>query len=70
MELNKIYNEDCLVGMKKIPDASVDCIICDLPYEVLNRGNEKAQWDNIIHIDPLFKEYWRIAKVNAAIILF
>ena len=56
--------------MKKIPDASVDCIICDLPYEVLNRGNEKAQWDNIIPIEPLFKEYWRIAKVNAPIILF
>ena len=70
MELNKIYNEDCLVGMKKIPDASVDCIICDLPYEVLNRGNEKAQWDNIIPIEPLFQEYWRIAKVNAPIILF
>ena len=32
MELNKIYNEDCLVGMQNIPDKSVDCIICDLPY--------------------------------------
>lgn len=70
MELNKIYNEDCLIGMKKIPDASVDCIICDLPYEVLNRGNEKAQWDKIIPIEPLFQEYWRIAKANAPIILF
>ena len=25
MELNKIYNEDCLEGMKRIPDGSVDC---------------------------------------------
>ena len=41
MELNKIYNEDCLVGMKKIPDASVDCIICDLPYGVLNKKSEE-----------------------------
>ena len=32
MELNKIYNEDCLEGMKRIPDGSVDCVICDLPY--------------------------------------
>ena len=70
IELNKIYNEDCLSGMKKIPDGSVDCIICDLPYEVLNRGNEKAQWDCMIPIDPLFKEYWRVAKENAPIILF
>lgn len=70
IEQNKIYNEDCLEGMKRVPDGSVDCVICDLPYEVLNRGNEKAQWDNIIPIEPLFKEYWRIAKPNAPIILF
>lgn len=32
IELNRIYNEDCLVGMKRIPDKSIDAIICDLPY--------------------------------------
>ena len=32
MEVNKIYNEDCLEGMKKIPDGSIDMILCDLPY--------------------------------------
>lgn len=40
IELNKIYNEDCLEGMKKIPDGSVDCIVCDLPYGVLNKQSE------------------------------
>lgn len=29
--LNKIYNEDCLQGMAKIPDKSIDMILCDLP---------------------------------------
>lgn len=38
IELDKIYNEDCLVGMKRIPDASVDCIITDPPYELENQG--------------------------------
>ena len=28
IELNKIYNEDCLEGMKKIPDGSVDEYVC------------------------------------------
>lgn len=70
MELNKIYNEDCLVGMKKIPDASVDCIICDLPYGVLNKKSEGGGWDSIIPLEPLWKEYLRITKPNAAIILF
>ena len=27
IELNKIYNEDCLEGMKRIPDGSVDCVL-------------------------------------------
>ena len=31
LELNKIYNEDCLVGMNDIPDKSIDMILCDLP---------------------------------------
>ena len=29
---NHIFNEDCLEGMKKIPDGSIDMILCDLPY--------------------------------------
>lgn len=32
MELNKLYNMDCLIGMQEIPSGSVDLIICDLPY--------------------------------------
>ena len=32
MELDRIYNEDCLVGMKHIPDGSVDCCITSPPY--------------------------------------
>lgn len=32
MELNKIYNEDCLVGMKNIPDKAIDLVVTDPPY--------------------------------------
>lgn len=70
IELNKIYNEDCLEGMKRIPNGSIDCIICDLPYEVLNKGNEAAQWDRIIPFEPLWEQYERVIKENGAIILF
>ena len=59
MELNKIYNEDCLVGMKKIPDASVDCIICDLPY-----GTTACKWDSIIPFEPLWEQYHRVLKTG------
>ena len=39
MEINKIYNEDCLEGMKRIPDGSVDLIVTDPPYKTTSRGN-------------------------------
>ena len=38
MELNKIYNEDCIEGMKKIPDGSVDLILTD-PHELFGVRN-------------------------------
>ena len=59
MELNKIYNDDCLVGMKKIPDASVDCIICDLPY-----GTTACKWDSVIPFEPLWEQYHRVLKTG------
>ena len=65
MEIDTIYNMDCLEGMKMIPDGSVDCIICDLPY-----GTTRNQWDSIIPLPELWAEYKRIAKPNAAIVLF
>ena len=49
IELNKIYNEDCLEGMKRIPDGSVDCVICDLPY-----GTTKNSWDTVIPLEGLW----------------
>ena len=70
IELNKIYNEDCLEGMKRIPDGSVDCIVCDLPYGVLNKQSEGGGWDSIIPLNSLWEQYQRITKPNAAIILF
>lgn len=32
MELNKIYNEDCLATMARMPDGFVDLVITDPPY--------------------------------------
>ena len=70
IELDKIFNEDCLEGMKRIPDGSVDAVICDLPYGVLNKNNPDAQWDNIIPFNSLWEQYRRITKPTAAILLF
>ena len=64
IELNKIYNEDCLEGMKRIPDGSVDMILCDLPY-----GTTACKWDTVIPFEPLWEQYERVIKDNGAIVL-
>ena len=64
MELDVIYNEDCIEGMKKIPSNSIDMILCDLPY-----GVTQNKWDSVIPLDILWKEYKRIIKPNRAIVL-
>lgn len=65
LELNKVHHMDCLEGMKLIPDKSIDMILCDLPY-----GTTANKWDIKIPFDELWKQYERIIKDNAAILLF
>ena len=70
MTLDTIYNEDCLEGMQRIPDGTIDAVICDLPYGVLNGESEGGSWDTIIPFEPLWAEYCRVCKPTAAIVLF
>jgi len=70
IQLDTIYNEDCLEGMKRIPDGSIDAVICDLPYGVLNEKAEGGSWDSIIPLEPLWEQYLRVTKPNGAIVLF
>ena len=64
------YNADCMEVMREIPDHSVDMVLCDLPYGVLNKSNPHAQWDKPLPLDELWNHYRRVCKDNAAIVLF
>jgi site-specific DNA-methyltransferase (adenine-specific) len=64
MSYAKLMHGDCLKAMRRIDDHSVDLIIADLPY-----GVTKNVWDRLIPFEPLWTEYRRIAKANAAIVL-
>jgi site-specific DNA-methyltransferase (adenine-specific)/modification methylase len=70
MKIDNIYNMDCLEGMKQIPDGTIDAVICDLPYGVLNGESDGGSWDTIIPFEPLWAEYRRVCKPTAAIVLF
>lgn len=70
IERNKLYNGDCLEVMKEIPDHSIDLILADPPYNVLNKSNPDAQWDKEVDLKALWKQYKRIIKPNGAVLLF
>lgn len=57
MRIN-LYNEDCLIGMKRIPDASVDCVLTDPPYLYLKNQKLDRSFDE----QAFFAEVKRILK--------
>lgn len=65
MCITKLLQGDCLELMKKIPDNSVDMILCDLPY-----GTTRNKWDVIIPFEALWERYNHIIKKNGVIALF
>lgn len=66
----ELWLGDCLQLMGDISDESVDMILCDPPYGVLNRQNPKAKWDSQIDLATMWSHYIRVIKPNGAILLF
>lgn len=64
--LNTIYNEDCISGMERIPDASVDCILTDPPYKYLKNQKLEVDFDE----RAFFNKCKRVLKKDGMIVLF
>ena len=60
-----LINDDCIKVMPKIPDKSIDMVLCDLPF-----GITSCTWDIIIPFDKLWQQYKRIIKDNGVMVLF
>lgn len=39
LQVNRIYNEDCLIGMKNIEDNSINLVVTDPPYKTITGGD-------------------------------
>ena len=65
LELNKIYNGDCLELIKEIPAGSIDFVCTDLPYGITN-----CDFDVKIDLKKFWEEIHRVTKLNAAVALF
>lgn len=61
---DKLLEDDCLTAMRRMPDKSIDMVLCDLPY-----GITQNKWDCPIPLNELWNEYKRIVKDRGAIVL-
>lgn len=67
----KIINGDCLEILKTVKKKSIDLIITDVPFGILNKSNKEAQkFNQTVDTKQLFKEYKRIIKDKGVIIVF
>ena len=55
-----VFNGDCLQVMKDLSGNSIDCFICDLPFECLS--TKGCSWDIKIDLEAFWKEVKRLAK--------
>jgi len=68
MELNKIYNMDCLDGMKQLDDECIDLTITSPPYDNLRTYNGNiAQW-SFEKFQDIAKELYRVTKQGGVVV--
>jgi site-specific DNA-methyltransferase (adenine-specific) len=85
LELNRIYQRDCIEGMRMIPDKSIDLIATDPPYEIsrktnFHKGNAKrkrhdydfGEWDKADDdlIENAIREGYRVLRNGGVMYTF
>ena len=73
-KIQQIINEDCIAGMKKQEDNSVDIIICDPPYNIGkdfgNNSDKQKMDDYLIWCDEWIGECIRILKPHGTLYIY
>ena len=80
MKTDIVYLGDCIQGLKKIPENSIDCVITDPPYNILNVSDIKIKnviikrdmgWDRgCLDIPQIMGEFERILKDGGTFLIF
>lgn len=63
--IDKIFNEDCLIGMERLADNSVDFVLTDLPFGIVD-----CDWDKKINLEKFWQEVKRLLKPKSSVALF
>jgi site-specific DNA-methyltransferase (adenine-specific) len=61
----QLHRGDCLDVMAALEPGSVDLVLTDPPY-----GTTACKWDSVIPFEPMWERIHRVAKPNAAVVLF
>lgn len=86
LSVNKIYNKDCIIGMKAIPDEKIDLVVTDPPFAI-NFKAKKANYNrtssrvlsgyNEIKVEDYYdftnawmQEVYRILKKSGSMYVF
>ncbi len=67
MEINKIYNEDCLDTMAKMPDGFVDLTVTSPPYDNLRIYTGEMVWNEDVW-KATIKELYRVTKQGGVVV--
>ncbi len=68
IELNRIYNEDCLEGMKRIPDGFVDLTVTSPPYDNLRTYNGNIEQWSFEKFQAIAKELYRVTADGGVVV--
>lgn len=70
IELNNIYNMDCLDGLKQMESDSVDLVVTSPPYY---NAREYSQWESyeeyLSDMKDIFTEIFRVVKENRRVMV-
>ena len=73
-QMNLIIKEDCIEGMKKLGDESVDTIIADPPYNIGkdfgNDSDKQKMEDYLEWCDKWIEEAFRILKPKGTMFIY
>lgn len=74
MKINYVDNIDCLIGLKTLPNKTIDLILTDLPYYGVVKDDWDNQWGSLDEylewLDTVFIEYKRVLKNSGSLFIF
>ena len=85
LELNKIYQGDCLEVMKEIDDKCIDLVLTDPPYNISQKNKifrdyrsgkegdinmDFGEWDYNFEIEPFLTESRRVLRDDGSIVVW